>query len=183
MPVTCNPAGCTHIYMKLIISSKFVQHMKNKIIPAFIAAISLVSCSKESVDNNGSNTTVAVVTATSVPASTTTAFASEFSGTGSVEWMRAGNNSFTVHFNQSNQRHSAGYDDNGHRSSHSVISISAAVPQVVLDAFRQLYPGDMVYEWNLRNDGSWKAHIMRGTVKYEATFSATGALLKFEKSS
>ena len=47
----------------------------------------------------------------------------------------------------------------------------------------QLYPGDMVYEWNLRNDGSWKAHIMRGTVKYEATFSATGALLKFEKSS
>lgn len=38
----------------------------------------------------------------------------------------------------------------------------------------------MVYEWNLRNDGSWKAHIMRGTVKYEATFSATGALLKFE---
>lgn len=159
--------------------------MKNKIIPAFIAAISLVSCSKESVNNNGtnSNATVAVVSASSVPASTSTAFASEFTGTGGVEWMRGTNNSFTVQFNQSNQRHSAGYDDNGHRSSHSVISISAAVPQVVLDGFRQLYPGDMVYEWNLRNDGSWKAHIMRGTVKYEATFSATGALLKFEKSS
>ncbi|MBL0270885.1 MAG: hypothetical protein IPP99_19995 [Chitinophagaceae bacterium] len=157
--------------------------MKNKIIPALIAAISLVSCSKEAVDNNGSNTAVTVVAATSVPASTVTAFTSEFSGAGSVEWMRSSNNSFTVQFNQSSQRHSAGYDDNGHRSSHSVISLSAAVPQVVLDAFRQLYPGDMVYEWNLRNDGSWKAHIMRGTVKYEATFSATGALLKFEKSS
>lgn len=157
--------------------------MKNKIIPALIAAVSLVSCSKESLDNKGSNTTATVVAATSVPASTTTAFAAEFSGAGSVEWMRSSNNNFTVQFNHSNQRHSAGYDDNGHRSSHSVISISAAVPQVVLDAFRQLYPGDMVYEWNLRNDGSWKAHIMRGAVKYEATFSATGALLKFEKSS
>jgi len=157
--------------------------MKNKIIPALIAAISLVSCSKEAVDNNTASTSVAVVPVSSVPSTTSSAFSTEFSGSSSVEWLRGSNNSFTVQFNQSNQRHSAGYDDNGHRSSHSVISLSAAVPQVILDAFRQLYPGDMVYEWNLRNDGTWKAHMMRGTVKYEATFSATGALLKFEKSS
>ena len=157
--------------------------MKSKIIPALIAAISLVSCSEEAVDNNTASTSVAVVPVSSVPSTTSSAFSTEFSGSSSVEWLRGSNNSFTVQFNQSNQRHSAGYDDNGHRSSHSVISLSAAVPQVILDAFRQLYPGDMVYEWNLRNDGTWKAHMMRGTVKYEATFSATGTLLKFEKSS
>ncbi|HRG83388.1 MAG TPA: hypothetical protein PLO99_12810 [Chitinophagaceae bacterium] len=157
--------------------------MKNKIIPAFIAAIFLVSCSKESVNDNGAAPSVTVVAASAVPASTTTAFASEFTGSVNVEWLRESGNRFTVQFNQSNQRHSAGYDDNGHRSSHSVICLSAAVPQLILDAFRQQYPGDMVYEWKLRNDGSWKAHIMRGTVKYEATFSATGVLMKFEKSS
>ena len=157
--------------------------MKSKIIPALIAAISLVSCSKEAVDNNTASTSVAVVPVSSVPSTTSSAFSTEFSGSSSVEWLRGSNNSFTVQFNQSNQRHSAGYDDNGHRSSHSVISLSAAVPQVILDAFRQLYPGDMVYEWNLRNDGTWKAHFMRGSVKYEATYSADGTLLKFEQSS
>jgi hypothetical protein len=51
---------------------------------------------------------------------------------------------------------------------------------VVLDAFRQRFTADYVYEWKLRNDGTWKAHFMRGTIKYEATYSATGTLIKFE---
>lgn len=155
--------------------------MKSKIILSFLTVLTLASCSKEAVNQNDSGT-VTVVSASAVPASTTAAFAAEFAGATAVEWSRNSSSSFTVQFNQSSQRHSAGYDDNGHRSSHSVICTDGPVPQVILDAFRQLYPGDMVYEWKLRNDGTWKAHIMRGTVKYEATFSASGSLLKFEKS-
>ena len=155
--------------------------MKSKIILSFLTLLALASCSKEAVNQNDSGT-VTVVSASAVPASTTAAFAAEFAGATAVEWSRNSSSSFTVQFNQSSQRHSAGYDDNGHRSSHSVICTDGPVPQVILDVFRQLYPGDMVYEWKLRNDGTWKAHIMRGTVKYEATFSASGSLLKFEKS-
>ena len=155
--------------------------MKSKIILSFLTVLTLDYCSKEAVTQNDSGT-VTVVSASAVPASTTAAFAAEFAGATAVEWSRNSSSSFTVQFNQSSQRHSAGYDDNGHRSSHSVICTDGPVPQVIMDAFRQLYPGDMVYEWKLRNDGTWKAHIMRGTVKYEATFSASGSLLKFEKS-
>jgi hypothetical protein len=155
--------------------------MKSKIILSLLTVLILASCSKEAVNQNDSGA-VTVVSASAVPASTTAAFTAEFAGATAVEWSRNSSSSFTVQFNQSSQRHSAGYDDNGHRSSHSVICTDGPVPQVVLDAFRQLYPGDLVYEWKLRNDGTWKAHIMRGTVKYEATFSASGSLLKFEKS-
>jgi hypothetical protein len=38
-----------------------------------------------------------------------------------------------------------------------------------------------VYEWKLTNAGEWKAHFMRGSVKYEATFSAAGVLIKFDQ--
>lgn len=155
--------------------------MKSKIILTFVTVLTLAACSKEGVNQNGSGTAT-IVSASAVPASTTSAFTAEFSGATAVEWSRNSSSSFTVQFNHSSQRHSAGYDDSGHRSSHSIICTDGPVPQVVLDAFRQLYPGDVVYEWKLRNDGTWKAHIMRGAVKYEATFSASGSLLKFEKS-
>ncbi len=157
--------------------------MKNAIVIAFISSTLFISCSKTGIPENGGtagNTTV--VSSTAVPAATTTSFSNEFSGSTGVEWQRNSSSSFTVQFNFSSQRHSAGYDDNGHRSSHSVICTDGPVPQVVLDAFRSLYPADNVYEWKLRNDGTWKAHIMRGTVKYEATFSASGTLIKFERS-
>lgn len=155
--------------------------MKSKIILTFATVLTLAACSKEGVNQNAGGT-VTIVSADAVPARTTSAFTAEFSGATAVEWSRNSSSSFTVQFNHSSQRHSAGYDDNGHRSSHSIICTDGPVPQVVLDAFRQLYPGDVVYEWSLRNDGNWRAHIMRGTVKYEATFSASGSLLKFEKS-
>lgn len=157
--------------------------MKNIITPALLATLTLTACSKSATQDNGvgsGNTTV--VAASAVPAATTTAFNRDFSGATGVEWQRNNISSFTVQFNHSSQRHSAGYDDNGNRSSHSIICSSGPVPQAVLDAFRQLYPTDNVYEWKLRNDGTWRAHIMRGAVKYEATFSATGTLIKFERS-
>lgn len=157
--------------------------MKNTITLALLAAVTLTACSKSATEDNGGgsgNTTV--VSASSVPVTTTTAFNRDFSGASEVEWQRNSSSNFTVQFNHSSQRHSAGYDDSGHRSSHSIICSSGPVPQAVLDAFRQLYPTDSVYEWKLRNDGTWRAHIMRGAVKYEATFSATGTLIKFERS-
>jgi len=156
--------------------------MKNKILFAAVAALGMTACSKSALDDNNATGSANVVPASAVPAATTTAFNNEFSGAAGVEWQRNSSSSFTVQFNHSSQRHSAGYDDNGHRSSHSIICTDGPVPQAVLDAFRQRFPTDNVYEWKLRNDGSWKAHFMRGADKYEATYTASGSLLKFEKS-
>lgn len=153
-----------------------------KTILFFLLAFSFIACTKSATDDNTGSGSTAVISSSAVPAATTTAFSNEFTGASSVEWQRNSHSSFTVQFNHSSQRHSAGYDDNGHRSSHSIICTDGPVPQAVLDAFRQQFPTDNVYEWKLRNDGTWKAHIMRGAIKYEATFSASGSLIKFERS-
>jgi hypothetical protein len=107
-------------------------------------------------------------------------FNSSFSGATEVEWQRH-SSSFEAQFNHSSQRHSAGFDDSGHQSSHSILCLDGPVPPAVLTAFRQNFPTDNVYEWKLRNDGTWRAHFMRGSVKWEATFSASGTLIKVEK--
>ncbi|MGB3008618.1 MAG: hypothetical protein WBC06_19030, partial [Chitinophagaceae bacterium] len=125
--------------------------------------------------------TANIVAATAVPQTVTTALATNFPGAAEIEWQKSSSSSFTSQFNQSSQRHSATFDDSGHQSSHSVICLEAPVPKIVLDAFRQRFPTDNVYEWKLRNDGTWKAHFMRGAIKYEATYSSTGSLIKFEQ--
>ena len=155
--------------------------MKSIRIPIILLAISFAACTKSSIDDNG-GASVDVISSSSVPAATTTAFNNEFSAASGIEWQRNSSSSVTVQFNHSSRRHSAGYDDSGHRSSLSTICFDGPVPQVVLDAFRQRFPTDNVYEWKLRNDGTWRAHMMRGSVKYEATYSASGELLKFERS-
>ena len=154
--------------------------MKNKILLSALSLLSLAACTKQTVDNNSSGG-ASIVAPSSVPAVVRTAFDNSFSGTNGIEWQRNSSNSFTVQFNMSNQRHDAGFDDTGHQSSHNVICLEAAVPQVVLDNFRQRFPTDNVYEWKLTNEGNWKPHFMRGTIKYEATFSATGIFIKFEQ--
>lgn len=157
--------------------------MKNTILASAVALFLLTSCSKSVIDDNGGAGSAQVVAATAVPQSARTALATNFPGASEIEWQRNSSSSFTSQFNHNSQRHSAGFDDSGHQSSHSIICLDAAVPQVVLDAFRQRFTTDNVYEWKLRNDGTWKAHFMRGTVKYEATYSATGTLIKFEQAS
>jgi hypothetical protein len=152
--------------------------MKSIILGFSLAMLGSLACNKSGSDDGGN---VTVIPASSVPAITVSAFNAEYSGATGVEWQRNNSSSYAVQFNYSNQRHHAGYDDSGHRSSHSIICIDGIVPEVVLAAFRQRFPTDNVYEWKLRNDGTWKAHFMRGSVKYEATYTAAGALVKFEK--
>lgn len=156
--------------------------MKSKI-TAFIAAVVIFSsCSKSDVTPNTNTTTTAnVVPASSVPSAARSTFSSNFSGATEIEWQHNSSHDFSVQFNLSAQRHEAHFDDNGSQSSHSLVCLEAPVPSVVLDAFRVRFPTDNAYEWKLANDGTWKAHFMRGAVKYEATYSATGTLIKFEQ--
>lgn len=156
--------------------------MKNMILASALGLLLFTSCSKSAIDDNGGSGGNAEVVATSaVPQAARTALTTNFPGASEIEWQRNSSSSFTSQFNHSSQRHSAGFDDSGHQSSHSIICLEAPVPQVVLDAFRARFPTDNVYEWKLRNDGTWKAHFMRGAIKYEATYSASGTLIKFEQ--
>lgn len=145
----------------------------------FLLAISFglfTSCKKESQSNS---TAITVVPASSVPAAAVATLTTTFPGATEVEWHKSGNH-FSSQFNFNGQRHEVGFDDNGHQSSHDVICLDGTVPQNVLDAFRTNFPTDNVYEWKSQADSSWKAHFMRGTVKWEVTISAAGVILKSE---
>ena len=156
--------------------------MKNAILSAFIGLMIMTSCSKSAQNLvNPASGSVTIVAASSVPLAVRTAFDNSFSGATEVEWQHNSSNSFTSQFNLSGQRHEASFDDNGHESSHSIICMTASVPQAVLDAFRQKFPTDNVFEWKQTSTGDWKAHFMRGSVKWEATFSAAGSFIKLEQ--
>ena len=152
--------------------------MKNTILLAFFGLFLLASCKKSGVDSGSGS--ISVIPPSSVPQVVQTTFNTNFAGATEIEWHREGTSSFTSQFNLSSQRHEANFDDNGHQSSHSVICLDAPVPQIVLDAFRQNFPSDDVYEWKLTGTGDWKPHFMRGTVKWEVTISPAGVILKIE---
>ena len=133
--------------------------MKKIIFIAAISTLFISACTKTAVESNNGININSVVDASVVPLATRTAFSNDFSGASGIEWQRNSSNSFTVQFNQSNQRHDAGYEDSGHRSSQSIICINAPVPQVVLDAFCLRFPTDNVYEWKLNSNNTWKAHF------------------------
>lgn len=157
--------------------------MKSKIWMLLIASTIVLSCKKETTNpgtDNNAGGTVTVIAESSVPAVVVNSFNSSFSGATEVEWHKSGEHGFEVEFNHENERHEAEFDDNGHESSHTVICTDGAVPAVVLDAFRSAFPADNVYEWKLNNDGTWKAHFMRGSVKWEATYTADGSQVKVE---
>jgi hypothetical protein len=163
--------------------------MKNKLFLFATCLVFAVSC-KKSTDAALATPVQSVVTPilqSAVPATVTNTFTSRFSGATQVEWFSVSSSSnsqsreFEVEFNHSNQRHEARFDDNGTEKHHSITCIEAPVPQVVLTAFRSTHPNDNVYEWKLRNDGTWKAHYMRGTVKWEATYTVAGVLIKEER--
>jgi hypothetical protein len=153
--------------------------MKNKILLSAMVFLFLFACKKAEDNVAVTDQLITVIPQSSVPQAVLTSFNSSFSGATEVEWHKSSNH-FESEFHHSSQRHLARFDDNGNQKSHSISCSSGPVPAVVLAAFRATHPNDNVYEWKLRNDGTWKAHFMRGTVKWEATYTATGVLVKEE---
>jgi hypothetical protein len=163
--------------------------MKNKLLVFATCLVFAVSCKKSDSVTPINQAVVTPISpsavATTVPAPVINTFNSRFAGATQVEWFTVAtpnsqSREFEVEFNHSNQRHEARFDDNGGERHHGITCLDGPVPQVVLTAFRNTHPNDNVYEWNLRNDGTWKAHFMRGTVKWEATYTAAGILVKEE---
>lgn len=151
--------------------------MKNTLFLALATALFFTSCKKNDVvEDKG---TAQIIPSTSVPAAVLTTFSTTFSGATEVEWQREDNTHFRSQFNHSSSRSEARFDDSGHHLSTSQLC-SAPVPAVVLSAFRAQFPNDSVYEWKLMNDGNWKPHFMRGTVKWEVIISPTGTIIKVE---
>lgn len=150
--------------------------MQNKIVWAVVSVMLLSACKKDVV--NTSNGTGTIISAANVPQAVLSTFTSSFSGATETEWEHNEDN-FSCQFNQDDQRHEAVFDDNGHQSAHKIICLEAAVPALILNAFRESYP-DIVSEWNFTNEGTWKAHFMRGSVKWEVTFNTAGTVIKAE---
>jgi hypothetical protein len=160
--------------------------MKNKLFLFVASIIFAISCKKSTDAIVAQDQVITPVAQAAVPTAVVNTFASRFPAATQVEWFSVSSSSsssreFEVEFNHANQRHEARFDDNGTEKHHSITCIEAPVPQVVLSAFRSTHPNDSVYEWNLRNDGTWKAHFNRGTVKWEATYTSTGVLVKEEQ--
>ena len=165
--------------------------MKNTLFLLAASSILAVSCKKATDDLLPTqDQSVTQISQSSVPTAVVSRFNSNFSGVTQVEWFSASSSSssgsssssrtFEVEFNHASQRHDVQYDDNGNQRSHSVSCTDGPVPQAVLTAFRSTHPNDNVYEWKLRSDGNWKAHFMRGAVKWETTYTAAGVFVKEE---
>lgn len=153
--------------------------MKLLVFTAFFAALAFTSCKK---DNSATETIpqgITIVPLSAVPPAVVASFNNSFANATEVEWQK-NNDLFEVEFNHQGQRHHCDFDNTGHQSGHNISCASAAVPAAVLNAFRARHPNDIVNEWNQTNDGSWKAHFLRGTVKWEVLFSATGVFIKEE---
>ncbi len=158
--------------------------MKTKLLLFVLVVTSIVSCKKttEILPAEVQN----VVNEANVPVAVLTAFNSAFTGATQVEWRtvattgRTAKQEFEVEFNHQSQRHICRFDDNGSQKSHNISCTTGNVPQVVLTAFRATHPTEIVTEWKLRNDGTWKAHYLKGAVAWEATYTAAGVLVKDE---
>ena len=152
-----------------------------KILFVAVSSLLLFACKKDVANTNNSNGSISVIPSSSVPQEVLNAFNSSFSSASETEWEHnSSDDSFICQFNMDDQRHEARFDDHGHQSSHNVICLDAAVPAAVLDAFRTNFPTDIVYEWKLNTDGTWKAHFLRNGVKWEVTFTAEGTQIKVE---
>ena len=152
--------------------------MKNKLFLLLVMAVSFTAC-KKNVNTTG-NSSVNIISETSVPASVLATFNASFNSATEREWQHNANDDFSCQFNLENERHEAHFDDNGHEKSHDVVCVNAAVPANVLAAFRKAFVNDNVYEWNFTSDKNWKAHFMRGSVKWEVTLTADGIIIKTE---
>jgi hypothetical protein len=158
--------------------------MKTKLLLFVLVVTSLVSCKKttELLPAEVQN----VVNEANVPITVLAAFNSAFTGATQVEWRtvattgRTTKQEFEVEFNHQNQRHICRFEDNGTQKGHSISCTSGNVPQIILTAFRATHPSEVVTEWKLLANGSWKAHYLKGAIVWEATYTAAGVLVKDE---
>jgi hypothetical protein len=58
---------------------------------------------------------------------------------------------------------------------------TTSVPMAVLSAFNTRYPDATRIEWKKLSDGSFKAEFFRGSVRWQAIFTAAGNLVKEER--
>lgn len=79
-----------------------------------------------------------------------------------------------------NDDHSAVDDHNSNRGGGDNIS-AASVPAAVMTAFKTRFPDATRAEWKKLSDGNFKVQFFRGTVKWEATFTPAGRLVKLER--
>jgi hypothetical protein len=127
--------------------------MKWIILPIALLALSVSSCTKES-----SLSTPAIVAASS-----------SNSGLDDVGFDDHGN-------------HSGRDDKGGNVASGGGQNISAAsVPTAVKTAFKARYPTASSIEWKKLSNGNYKAQFWFKNLRFEATFSAAGKLLKEER--
>ena len=161
-------------------SKKNVMKLKKLLaLSACLVAFVFTSCKKDNSAAELNPQSITVVPLSAVPSAVVASFNNSFTNSTEVEWHKI-NDHFEVEFNHQAQRHHCGFDNNGQQSSHTISCTNAVVPAAVLNAFRARYPNDNAYEWNQRTDGTWKAHFLRGAIKWEATFSATGVFIKEE---
>jgi hypothetical protein len=59
--------------------------------------------------------------------------------------------------------------------------VSGPPPAAVLAAFTANFGNTAVRQWKLRSGGNWRAHFTWNGVAWEATFTATGVLIKSER--
>jgi hypothetical protein len=179
LPNGYNLIPCVYLFVNNMLTIK-KSTMKMKLITALFGLLFFTACKKADVATTTplANTQISIIPQSAVPPAIVNAFTASFTGATEVEWHRSAAG-IGVEFNHQSQHHTAEFEDDGHQKSHSV-SGTSAVPQVVLNAFRARNPNDNVYEWSLRNDGTWKAHFMRGTVKWETTFTGAGVFVKEE---
>jgi hypothetical protein len=57
---------------------------------------------------------------------------------------------------------------------------ASTVPAAVTAAFNARYADAKQIQWKQTSDGNYKAEFFRGAVKWQATFTATGTLVKEE---
>ena len=57
---------------------------------------------------------------------------------------------------------------------------TTTIPAAVLSAFNSRYPDAKSIQWKQLSNGNFKAEFFRGAVKWEATFTAAGDLVKEE---
>lgn len=80
---------------------------------------------------------------------------------------------------------SHGSDDNGGNGtsgSGGGTRISAAsVPAAVMNAYKAKFPGAARAEWKKLSNGNFKVQFFRNGVKWEATYTPGGSLVKLER--